>query len=187
MSKKSVLNVDTIHTAAVADDQHKFADEATQNVFGQLAGSTQGYKDRKDWEAAIRVVEDEYMDATQAGNPDAKTKGTPAKGKRPAVLKRWKYRTYLPAAWSSSKSVCGNAIDAGITIDEHSKKTATEQAIKEAKEATKTEKTAREKLHITFETAKKVLAATKGAEREKISKDLKDLYGVDTNNGYWSV
>ena len=186
MSKK-VLNVDTIHTAAVVDDQHKFADEATQSVFGELAGSTKGYSDRKKWEEDIRVIEDEYMEATQSLNPDAKTKGKTKKDGTMVTRARWKYRTYLPAAWSSSKSVCGNALDHGITLDETSKKTATEQAIKEVKEVVKVDKTPKEKIHIAFETANKVLSGVGGTEREELCKDLKDLYGVDTTNGYWRV
>ena len=185
--KKETLDVDTIHTAAVADDQHKFADEATQTVFGKLAGSTGAYTERDAWEAGVRVIEDEYMAATQLGNPDAKTKGKENK-KDPSksVQPRWKYRTYLPSAWSSSKSVCGSAMDAGIAIDEMSKKTATEQAIKDRKDESKIEKKAKEKIHIAFETAKKVLHGVPADEREKIRQDIKDLYGVDTNNGYWS-
>ena len=186
MAKKQVLNVDTIHTAAVADDQHSMADEATQSVFGQLAGSTVGYSDRKTWEESVRKVEDQYMEATQKNNSDAKTKGVRRKDGTIKVPVRWKYRTYLPAAWSSSKSVCGIAIDKNIALDDTSKKTATEQAIKDIKDGEKVEKSPKEKLHIAFETAKKVLASVPAGKREEVREDLKTLYGVDTGNGYWN-
>ena len=180
MSKKTILDVDTIHAAAVADEQHSFADEATQSVFGQLAESTIKYTDRTKWESNIRVIEDEYMVKVHAKTEGAKTKGSK---KTPG---RWKYRTYLPAAWSSSKSVCGQAIEHGLKLDADSKKTATEKTLGEMKAEAKSEKTPKEKIHIAMDTARKVLMGVDGPTREKMAKDLKDLYNIDTSSGFWT-
>lgn len=176
--KKTPLNVDSIHAAAVADEQHSFADEATQSVFGQLAESTVGYKTRENWETGVRVVEDEYMEKVHAKTEGAKTKGTK---KKPG---RWKYRTYLPTAWSSSKSVCGQAIEQNIKLDADSKKTATELAIKEAK-VDGTVKTPREKFRIAMDTAHKVLSSIDEADRHDVLTD----FGIDPSKGSfnWTV
>jgi hypothetical protein len=181
-AKKLVLDIDTIHAAAVADEQHAFADEATQSVFGSLAASTKGYTNREQWEEGVRKVEDEYMEKVHGKNPDAKTKGRQKKDGTIIAPSRWKYRTYLPAAWSSSKSVCGQAIEHGIKMDEDSKKTATEQAIKEIKAGEKVEKTPEQKFDIALDTAKKVLMNIPDNKRDALSKK----YGVDFTNSYWS-
>lgn len=165
------LNVDTIYTAAVADEQHELADQATNGVFGSLADSTKGFTDRPKWEAQVRTFENEYMEKTQGKNADAKTKG---RGKT-AIGARWKYAKYLPKSWSSSKSVCGQAIEHGIKIDAKSGKTATEDKIKEVKKDLKSEKTPPEKFRIAMETASKVLPSMDDAQREDILKE----YGID--------
>lgn len=178
-STKPVLNVDTIYTAAVADEQHSLADEAGNGVFKTLASSTTGFTDRKVWESSIREFENEYMQATQKGNPAAKTKG------RGKTASRWKYAKYMPKSWSSAKSVCGGAIELGISIDEDSAKTATEQAIKDAKSDLKIEKTPREKFDIAMETARKVLSSIDEQERADILKEA----GIDPtkSNINWGV
>ena len=173
------LNVDTIYTAAVADEQHELADQATNGVFGELADSTKGFTDREKWEAQVRAFEDEYMEKTQKNNPDARTKGR-GKARKGA---RWKYAKYLPKSWSSSKSVCGQAIEHGIKVDSSSGKTATEEKIKERKKDLKSEKTPREKFVIAMDTARKILPSIDDAEREQILKD----HGIDSSNPYWSA
>ena len=182
---KSVLDIDTIHAAAVADEQHAFADEATQSVFGSLAESTVGYTDRKKWEESVRVIEDEYCDKVHSKTEGAMTKGRGKPGSKGYVAPRWKYRTLLPSAWSSSKSVCGQAIEHGIKMDADSKKTATEQAIKEKKEDAKVDKTPREKFKIAMDTAAKVLQQVDEAERVAILKDA----GIDPSKSIfdWGV
>ena len=172
------LNVDTIYTAAVADEQHSLAEEAGNGVFKTLAESTSTFGDRETWEAQVRVFEDEYMQNTQSGNPDAKTKG---RGKA-AVGSRWKYAKYMPKSWSSAKSVCGAALEYGIKIDADSGKSATEEAIKEAKNDLKTEKTPREKFAIAMDTARKVLSSIPDDERA----DVLHGYGIDPTNINWS-
>lgn len=173
------LNVDTIYTAAVADEQHQLADHATNGVFGELASSTKGFTDRGEWEKQVRIFEDQYMEATQKSNPDAKTKGTK---KKPG---RWKYAKFLPKSWSSSKSVCAQAIEHGIKVDETSGKTATEQKIKDAKNALRGEKTPREKFDIAMETANKILGTMPDNERD----DALRSYGIDPSNSdyKWGV
>lgn len=171
------LNIDTIYTAAVADEQHSLAEQATNGVFGELADSTKGFTERPKWEAQVRVFEDEYMAKTQGMNSDAKTKG---RGKA-AAGSRWKYAKYLPKSWSSSKSVCGQAIEYGIKVDSASGKTATEEKIKEAKNDLKSEKTPREKFAIAMDTARKILPSVDDAEREQLMKD----YGIDSTNANW--
>lgn len=173
------LDINTIYTAAVADEQHSLADEATNGVFGTLADSTKGFTDRPKWEAQVRIFEDEYMEKTQGKNDDAKTKG---RGKE-AKGSRWKYAKYLPKSWSSSKSVCGSAIEHGVKIDSTSGKTATEQKIKDIKNDLKSEKTPKEKFTIAMDTARKVLSSIDDAEREQLLKD----YGIDSTNSNWSA
>ena len=173
------LNVDTIYTAAVADEQHQLADQATNGVFGELADSTKGFTDRTKWEAQVRAFENEYMEKTQGKNADAKTKGRGTKG----VGSRWKYAKYLPKSWSSSKSVCGQAVELGITVDAQSGKTATEEKIKEARKDLKSEKTPREKFAIAMDTARKILPSIDDSEREAIMKE----YGIDSTNSNWSA
>ena len=134
MSKTSkVVTIDTIHAAAVADQQYKLGDDATQSVFGVLAKSTMGYSGNK-WEKEIREIEWEYCESVHATTEGARFKDK--KAKDGSVIKGdWKYRTLLPKAWASSKSVCGTAIELGIVMDGDSRKTATEKAIKEARKA----------------------------------------------------
>lgn len=166
------LNVDTIYTAAVADEQHTLADQATNGVFGELANSTKGHTSREDWEKQVRIYEDEYMEKTQKNNPDARTRG---RGKK-RVGSRWKYAKYLPKSWSSSKSVCGQAIEHGIAIDSSSGKTATEQKIKEAKKDLKSEKTPAEKFRIAMDTARKIIGQVPDDKREDLLKE----FGIDS-------
>lgn len=165
------LTVETIYTAAVADDQHKLADEAGGGVFNELAESAKAFGTRAAWEDHVRTVEDEYMERTQKSNPDAKTKGSK---KTPS---RWKYAKYLPKAWSSAKSVVGQALDHGIYIDGSVGKTAVENTLKEKKNALKSDKTPREKILIMQESIRKVLAQLPEEERHSILTDL----GVDVN------
>ena len=172
------LSVDTIHAAAVADDQARLNQEATQSVFGQLAESTMGFTDRKAWEESIRSVEDYYCETVHSFTTDAKTKGRGKPGMKNYTPPRWKYRKLLPAAWSSSKSVCGQAIEHGIKLDADSRKTATEKAIAEKKAEGKTPKTPREKFRITMETAKKILHQLPDDEWEEVLKD----FGIDPNS-----
>ena len=167
MSKKATLGVDTIHAAAVADEQHSFADEATQSVFGNLSESTIGYRAREKWEESVRKIEDEYMEKVHSATAGAMTKGSGKPGSPKYVAPRWKYRTHLPIAWSSSKSVCGQALELGIKLDKDSKKTATENEIKQVKEDNVTEKTPEQKLDIVMDTAKKVLAQFDDTGRAK--------------------
>lgn len=176
------LNVDTIFTASVADEQHALADEATNGVFGALAESTRGHVDRNSWEAHVRTIEDEFMERTCKSKPDAMTKGRGNPGSRNYVAPRWKYAKYLPKSWSSSKSVCGQAIDHGIAIDENSGKTATENKIKELKSSLKSDKTPQEKFAIAMDTAKKVLKDIPDDEWG----DLFNDYGIDNGNSFWT-
>jgi hypothetical protein len=78
--------------------------------------------------------------------------------------------------------VCGQAIEHGIKMDEDSKKTATEQAIKEIKAGEKVEKTPEQKFDIALDTAKKVLMNIPDNKRDALGKK----YGVDFTNSYWS-
>jgi len=179
------LNVDTIYTAAVADEQHTLADAATNGVFGELAESTKGFTDREAWEKEVRAFETEYMQATQGSNPDAMTKGRGKAGSKSYTPPRWKYAKFLPKAWSSSKSVCGSAIENGLTIDKDSGKTATEEKIKEIKNDLKSEKTPREKFKIAMDTAAKVIKDLPDQEKLNILKDA----GINPAESifYWGV
>ena len=178
---KNMLSIDTIHAAAVADDQHGLATEATESVFGQLAESTIGAKTRESWEDDIRKIEIEYAEKVfmntdgSLKDPSARTAGRGKPGDKNYVEPRWKFRTILPVAWSTSKSVCGQAIEHGIKLDNESRKTATEKLIKEARDALKPEKSPREKFKIAMDTAQKVLAQLSPADRKKMLVQ----YGID--------
>lgn len=181
--KPKELTVDAVYTAAVADEQTKLSGAAIQAVFGTLAGSTYRYKgERGLWEASIREVENKYMQETQSSNPDAKTKGVTSKDGKVVKEPRWKYRTYLPMAWSSAKSVCGQAIDAGIILDENSKKTATEKEIKERRKAVKVDKSPAEKLSIVLNSAKHILNSMPDDQRATAL----GTYGIDVTHKFWA-
>lgn len=173
---KPVLNIDTVYAAAVADDQTKLSQDAIQAVFGTLAASTKGFKDRKAWEEHIRVVEDEYMEATQSTNKNAKTKGSKA------IPARWKYRTYLPIAWSSAKSVCGTALANDVRIDADSRKTATELRIKEIRTRRRGGKT---EIEVFNDRMKSASSAFKNLSSSAKSR-MRIKHGLDTNNNNWS-
>lgn len=120
------MDINTIYAAAVGDEQQDMADQASNKVFGEVLQSAVGHSDRAIWEKVIVVYEDEYMENTQGNNPNAKFKDG-----------RWKYRTYLPQKYNSSKSLVGCAIDEGIQFGGSESK----KDIEELRKAKKAEET----------------------------------------------
>lgn len=62
---------------------------------------------RADFEATCRDAEDEFCEINYAGDPKAKHTAGNRKG-------QWKYRTLLPAAYSSAKSALAGALGDGV-------------------------------------------------------------------------
>lgn len=163
-----MLEYDTIIKASVADDQHALADEAGSNVFGDLAGSATSATVRKEWEESIRPFEDQYMNEQVTAPDKIKKNG------------EYKYRTFLPKAWSSAKSVVGQAIEYGIVLNADSKKTATEENIKVAKNLLNP-KSQKQRFDIVMGTARKIANKLGSTEIDELS----EKYGIDFNTQYW--
>jgi len=73
----------------------------------------------------------------------------------------WKFRTYLPKAYTSAKSVLGTALDLGIPIIDANGivvgKSALQAAIKEAKDGDKEEKSIPEKVEAMLDSVRKLV------------------------------
>ncbi len=139
------LSIDTIIMADVSDEQEKLSKESSGVMFGDLKGSAIGYgNDRMGWELFIRIHEDSWMESKNFGSEAKKKDGT------------WKYRTYLPMAWSSAKSVLGNALANDIDITGDISKSEIERKLREHKRALQPEKSDIVKFDIVMETAKKI-------------------------------
>ena len=116
--------------------QYAVAEESNGQAYNKiLAGVVEAGVDSKEGMLQhCMVAEDEYMEEFYGDVSDAKKKNGD-----------WKYRTYLPAAYSTAKSVIGNALDHGVPLvvdGEYRGKTALEAAIKASKEAVLDETTA---------------------------------------------
>lgn len=90
-------------------------------VFNELRDFAATKADVEDFLISIKEFEDEWMTANFASDPNAKTKGG-----------KWKYRTYLPKAYSSAKSVVSSALKLNIDIRDKGK-TELQNKIKDVK------------------------------------------------------
>ena len=130
--------------------QYAVAEESNTNAYKSLADTVvQGNIHTPDM--FLDFVEDgerEYMESYHADNPDAKKKdGT------------YKYRTYLPKAYNTGKSVLKNALECGIPImveGEIVGKSALEKQIKESREGDSEEKSDYDKAVIVVGTLAKL-------------------------------
>jgi len=118
--------------------QFAVGEESTKNAYGVLAREAGNFSSVDIFDGACRASEEAYMEAFYMDDPAAR------KGNG-----EWKFRTYLPKAYSSSKSVLRNALLYGINITDGNGiplgKSALEKAIKAKKDGDKPEKTPDEK------------------------------------------
>ena len=120
--------------------QFDVANESTSAAYNTLAGEAcQCAGGKSAWESFLLPSESEYMQRFH-NIEDAKKKSSGD----------WKFRTYLPKAYTSAKSVLGTALDLGIPIIDSNGmvvgKSALQASIKEAKDGDKDEKTIPEKV-----------------------------------------
>lgn len=108
--------------------QFAISEESSKQAYNSLALSLiqAGVKNKEESLAYLKEGEDRYMEEFCSDVPEAKKKGG-----------GWKYRSYLPGAYSSAKSVLSNALEAGVSLtDEEGKvkgKTALEKETKTLK------------------------------------------------------
>jgi hypothetical protein len=90
--------------------------KATEDAYGRLNESAsltyQAFRGDPDgafatFEADCRRAEDDFMETNYAGDPNAKHD----KGKRAG---EWKYRSYLPGAYSTAKTELSKALQVGV-------------------------------------------------------------------------
>lgn len=116
------MNIDTILKASISET-------AKSEVFTELRDNSKFFSDRESYENDLKVFEDEYMEQEFGDEPAAKKKNG-----------EWKYRTYLPQAYTSAKAVICTAFDLGVDMfDEDGDglgKSAIQKATKEAKAST---------------------------------------------------
>lgn len=92
--KDSVLEAITMYAVA---------DTATGDAYKKLFDEAKSYSwTRDDFAARLLISEHEFMEENYSDTEAAKTKSG-----------KWKYRSYLPAAYSSAKSVILTAIERG--------------------------------------------------------------------------
>ena len=114
-----------------------------------------------------RDAEDEFMQVNYGNDPDAKH----TKGKRKG---QWKYRTYLPAAYSSAKSELAKALGAGIDVTDKGK---TELA-KARQAASKTPVPPSERIRKALVTIKNALVEMPQAEGEQELENIRRELGL---------
>lgn len=111
--------------------QYDIAKESGNQAYGKLASEAVANDvfTKEHWQEYCRAGEDLYMESYHKDNPDAKKKDG-----------SWKYRSYLPAAYNTAKSVIGNALEHNIPLSsggEMKGKSALEKEIREAKTSSK--------------------------------------------------
>lgn len=158
-----MFGMETIYAAEVGDEQERLSHEAGSKVFNEMRSVAAGIKSsepRKNFDKQLRRVEDQWMAERHSKNPDAKwAKGTKRAGE-------WKYRTYLPGRWTSSKSVLGNALDRGVEIHDGMSKKECETANKQKKVTSA--KTEKEKFDFVMDTALKIFDKLSPEEMEEM-------------------
>ena len=152
--------------------QFDVANESTSAAYNTLAGEAcQCAGGKSAWESFLLPSESEYMQRFH-NIEDAKKKSTGD----------WKFRTYLPKAYTSAKSVLGTALEMGIPIIDANGlvvgKSALQAAIKAAKDGDKEEKSIPEKVDGMLDSIGKL--ADKASTSELLSildmLSMKELY-----------
>jgi hypothetical protein len=142
--------------------QYDIAHESTEGAYNTLvyAAVEADCYSKDTWILYTQPAEDEYMTRFHNEPESRKKDGT------------WKYRTYLPSAYSSAKSVIGSALDLNLPlIGENGKpmgKSALQNAIKSAKDGTTGEKTRLDKVNIMLDSIKKLAQSADSGERLSI-------------------
>jgi hypothetical protein len=142
--------------------QYDIAHESTEGAYNTLvyAAVEADCYSKDTWILYTQPAEDEYMTRFHNEPESRKKDGT------------WKYRTYLPSAYSSAKSVIGSALDLNLPlIGENGKpmgKSALQNAIKSGKEGTTEEKTRVDKVNIMLDSIKKLAQNADSGERLSI-------------------
>ncbi len=101
-----------------------------------------------DFNECCHEAEVEFMEINYANDPDAEHTA----GKRNG---QWKFRTFLPGAYSSAKTELGKGLEAGLDVEDKAKSALT----KERKAATTTPETDGEKITRLTTALKRAIAA----------------------------
>jgi len=142
--------------------QYDIAHESTEGAYNTLvyAAVEADCYSKDTWILYTQPAEDEYMTRFHNEPESRKKDGT------------WKYRTYLPAAYSSAKSVIGSALDLNLPLlGENGKpvgKSALQSSIKGAKDGTTEEKSRVDKVNIMLDSIKKLAQWADSGERLSI-------------------
>ena len=142
--------------------QYAVAEESNGQAYNKmLLGVAEGnITTKEELQTYTQTAEDAYMSAFHAEDEAARKKDG-----------SWKYRTYLPAAYSTAKSVIGNALDNGVPLivgGEARGKTALEKATKEAKALDHADKTPWDEVYTAHNVVLKVWKDLTTAERKVI-------------------
>jgi hypothetical protein len=132
--------------------QFDVAKESDTQAYGVLVDAARfgdSVSDKESFNFLCELGETDYMERFHHNTEGAK--------KKSGV---WKFRTFLPASYSSAKSVIGTALELGIPLaDENGKplgKSALQRAIKDTKDDSKEEKTELEKAQVMLDSVAKV-------------------------------
>lgn len=151
--------------------QYDVAAESDSQAYNNLVITcyNAGINGKQEWESTCRGYEDEYMATFHADTEGAQKKDG-----------SWKYRTLLPGAYTSAKSVIGSALDAGIPIVDSEinpiGKSALQKQINTSKAEDKEEKTNLEKVQVMLDSIGKIVEKSDSAERSAINSAILDLY-----------
>ena len=145
----------------------KESDAQAYNSLGQTVAS-HSIIDRYILNSFCRVGETDFMEKFHHNTDGARKKDG-----------SWKFRTYLPAAYSSAKSVLGSALDAGIPIlDSEGKvkgKSALQKSIKTHKDTTTEEKSNVDKAQIMLRSVIKIIKKCNSTELAEIDAMVADV------------
>ena len=133
------------------------------NMWEQMVGQSKLCSNREAFETMCLVGESAYMEQYHKDNP----KATNAKG-------MWNFRTFLPPAYRTAKSVAANCLEQGVDMTGKGK-TACEQEYK-AKTAEKQEpKTPHQKAKIVIGTLEKLIPQLDSDGKMDINSELRNL------------
>jgi hypothetical protein len=142
--------------------QFDVAKESDTQAYGVLVDAARfgdSVSDKESFNYLCQLGETDYMERFHHNTEGAKKKSG-----------EWKFRTFLPPAYSSAKSVIGTALELHIPlVDENYNnmgKSALQRAIKEAKEGSKETKTELEKAQGMLDSVAKIAAWMKCNSRE---------------------
>ena len=158
--------------------QFDVAKESDTQAYGVLVDAARfgdSVSDKESFNFLCGLGETDYMERFHHNSEGAKKKSG-----------EWKFRTFLPASYSSAKSVIGSALELGIPLaDENGKpkgKSALQRAIKEAKDDSKEEKTDLEKAQGMLDSVAKLAVKCSAREADALLDSVEWLMDTIRNN-----